>query len=207
MTKAKHRGYQGSTPIFCGFAKGFKVLLDSNQITRPTKNIVKKSLFDTISQDLKNISFVECFCGSGQIGLQALSMGAKESIFFEKDPGSFYNLSLNIKNFKVRFGDQNLHSYNMDFFNSLEILSSIKNRVILYIDPPFNIRDGYEYIYRDINDFVHSFDIKMTRKIDIIISEIPSSIAIDSIGDFKLYKLKKFGNTTLAYFKIPEENK
>lgn len=198
-----NKTYQGYTSINRGFAKGFRIHLDSNNITRPTKNIVKKSLFDTINIYLQDISFVECFCGSGQVGLNALSMGAREAIFFKKNIDSFKNLHANISNFKNRFSNTSIKSYNIDFFNSKAILENIENNMMLYIDPPFSSRQGYGNIYKDINEFVHSFDKKIIRKIDIIVSEMQSLVNIKSIGSFQLEKMKKFGNTALAYFKIP----
>ncbi|RDU59780.1 adenine methyltransferase [Helicobacter didelphidarum] len=86
-----------SFSISRGKYKGLKLLLESNATTRPTKALVKKSFFDTLQNVLQDTIFIECFAGSGQMGFEALSMGAKKVMFFEKDSRAFSNLLHNAR--------------------------------------------------------------------------------------------------------------
>lgn len=103
--------------------------------TRPTKAIVKESVFNTLSFFIKDKIFIEIFAGYGSMGFEALSRGAKRVIFLEKDKATFKILQKNI----AMFGSEKdkILAKNIDSF---EILSSgiiIDSGDILYFDPPF----------------------------------------------------------------------
>lgn len=184
--------------INSGFAKKFKLKIQSNRNTRSTKNIVKKSFFDIIRFDLKESYFVECFSGSGQIGLEAISNGAKACIFFEKNIQALEILKENVRNFNFKF-NSDIKVYNLDFFLSSDILSNLDN-IILYFDPPFNIRDDFKYIYENIDSYMKN--VKFEKKIKMIILESISNVNFQFIGNFKQYKKIKYGKTSLMFFRL-----
>ena len=102
QNKAKQNRTQNKKEKFMinrGKYKGLGLFLESNSTTRPTKALVKKSFFDTMQHNLYNKVFVECFAGSGQMGFEALSLGASSAVFFEKNMGAFKNLCENISLF------------------------------------------------------------------------------------------------------------
>lgn len=53
---------------------------------RPTQAIVRKAVFDLLGQDVEKAAFLDLFAGSGAMGLEALSRGASEAVFVEKNP-------------------------------------------------------------------------------------------------------------------------
>ena len=103
-----------------------RLALESNATTRPTKALVKKSFLDSMQWELRNCVFIECFAGSAQMGFEALSMGASGALFFEIDSKSFMLLSKNIETFRLKV-DSNIFIkyYNIDFFDSLDILETL----------------------------------------------------------------------------------
>ena len=62
-------------------SRNFYMLKD----TRPTQNLTRKALFDIIGHDLSDMEFLDLFAGSGAVGLEAVSMGAKKVTFAEKN--------------------------------------------------------------------------------------------------------------------------
>ncbi len=52
----------------------------------PTQGIVRKALFDILGQDMKGMTLLDLFAGSGSVGLEAISRGAMKATFVEKDP-------------------------------------------------------------------------------------------------------------------------
>ncbi|MDO5046048.1 RsmD family RNA methyltransferase, partial [Campylobacter sp.] len=70
--------------------------------------------------------------------------------------------------------------------------------VILYLDPPFDIREGFSQIYEKCLNLISNLDEK---QIYLIAIEHASSYTLpENIGKFTLVKNKKFGNTTLSYY-------
>jgi len=70
--------------IVAGKFKGKTLKLPSKETTRSSKMIVVESFFNTIQFDVIDSIVVEVFSGSGSIGLEALSRGAKKSYFYGK---------------------------------------------------------------------------------------------------------------------------
>ena len=70
--------------IISGKARGTKINTIEGQETRPTLDRVKESVFNIIQNEIKESTFVDLFAGSGAIGLEAASRGAKKAILCEK---------------------------------------------------------------------------------------------------------------------------
>lgn len=179
------------TTINSGIYKGKKLALPSSSTTRPTKAIVKGSFFDTYRYDLRGKVFIEMFGGSGSMAAEALSNGAKKAYAIEKDRDAFKLLS---SNFSLISKD--LVAINGDSFKEIPTLL-LGDEYILYIDPPFNIRDGFNDIYEKVINLINSLD----KRVVLVAIEHASSVKFEEkIGKFSLIKSKKFGLTTLTYY-------
>ena len=74
------------------------------------------------------------------------------------------------------------------------------DEVVLYIDPPFDIRDGFDDIYKKVVNLIESID---EENIFLIAIEHISKVKFDeNIGKFYQIKSKKFGLTTMSYYKV-----
>ncbi|MBD3823925.1 MAG: RsmD family RNA methyltransferase, partial [Epsilonproteobacteria bacterium] len=82
--------------IIAGKYKGKTLKLPSKESTRSSKAIVLESFFNTIQFDIIDANFVEVFAGSGSIGLEALSRGAKRVYFMERDKDALATLRSNV---------------------------------------------------------------------------------------------------------------
>ena len=190
------------TAIIAGKYKGKKLELPSLDVTRSSKSILKESFFNVLQFDIIDTLFVEAFGGSGSIGLEALSRGAKEAYFIEVDRSSYKTLQKNCEaidpqNSRVIFGDT--------FEKLPELLKNISTYdipTIVYIDPPFDYRKGMEDIYDKSFKMVEKFE---ADNIMLIAFEHVSSLKMpDSIGKYSLEKTKKFGKSSLSYYYLQE---
>lgn len=181
--------------IIGGKFKGRKLKMANLSTTRSSKAILKESLFNTLYTDVVGVNFVEFFAGTGSIGCEALSRGAKCGIFFEKDKDSYEVLKENLQticndcDYKIIFGDT---------FSTYKELN-LKTPSIAYFDPPFCIRDGMDDIYDRTFNIIKNLDSKVF--LYVIIEHISSIQTPQNIGNFTLIKSKKFGNSTLSYYK------
>ena len=183
--------------IIAGKYKGKVLKLPSKQTTRSSKSIVLESFFNTLQFEIIDATFVEVFSGSGSIGLEALSRGAKQIYFMERDRDALKTLKSNISQTdpsrcEVVSGDS--------FLNIDQIVSRLqkaKTDAYFYIDPPFSIREGMEDIYDKTMQLIASLP---TSVVKMIIIEHMSGLEIpQELGVFSIQKSKKFGNTTLTY--------
>ncbi len=184
------------TTILSGKNKGRKIILPSLKTTRSTKSIIKESYFNTIQFEIIGKNFFEVFAGSGSIGLEAFSRGAKKIYFIEKDFSAFEILKLNIENMKC----DNCMAIQADSFKEFsKIIKNIEEKTYFYFDPPFEIREGMNEIYNKTFALINNIPLNIC---DLITIEHMSNIKMpNEIGIFQKQKSKKFGKTTLSYYK------
>ena len=182
--------------INSGKYKGKKIFLPNILTTRVSKSIVRKSIFDTLQNEIFNIVFIEMFAGSGSVGFEALSRGASKIIFFENNPIAIQTLK---KNSQI-FPDENIEIIAGDSFENLpNKINKINEKMIIYIDPPFPIRKNMENIYQKVYDLFNRIN---NSKIEIaILEQLSDEVAPEILGNLINFKNKKFGKTTLRYFK------
>ncbi len=119
--------------IVAGEFKNFKLEVPQN--ARPITERVKTVLFDTIKEVLDKSSILDLFAGSGNIGIEALSRGAKLAVFVDSDKEATEILKNNVRKLNL---DRSTHKiFNLDY---LEFIKSFTgNFDIIFLDPPFKI--------------------------------------------------------------------
>jgi len=184
--------------IISGKFKGKTLNIPSKITTRSSKTIVLESFFNTLQFDIVDANFVEVFSGSGSIGLEALSRGAKKIFFMEKDRDALKILKSNISltdpsSCEIFAGDS--------FSNIDEVVSRLrksKEEAYIYIDPPFSVREGMEDIYDKTIALIKALPKECVNM--IIIEHMTGLELPDDMNGYSLKKSKKFGNTTLTYY-------
>jgi len=188
--------------IIMGKYKGKTLKLPSMETTRSSKAIVLESFFNTIQFDIIDSHFVEVFSGSGSIGLEALSRGAKKIIFMERDRDALKVLKQNISQTDPRACQIFAGDSYSNIREVVNILEKKNENAYFYIDPPFSIREGMEDIYEKMIKLIKSLPAKLVK---LIIIEHMTGLEIpNKIGLFKLKKSKKFGNTSLSYLSLDD---
>ncbi len=188
-----------TTKIIAGKYRGKLLELPSLGITRTSKAKLKESLFNVLQFDIIDKIFIECFAGSGSIGLEALSRDAKRAYFIELNQSSYRILIKNCNSLDINKCQTNLGDTFVQIPTILDSLVNSKDEIIVYIDPPFDYREGMKDIYNKSFNMIRNIK---NDNIFIIIIEHESSLEIPEIlGNFSLNKTKKFGKSSLSYFK------
>jgi len=184
--------------IISGKFKGKLLEIPSKISTRSSKTIVLESFFNTLQFDIVDSNFVEVFSGSGSIGLEALSRGAKKIYFMEKDRDALRILKKNIEQTDASLCEVYAGDSFLNINTIIKQLKSKKEDAYIYIDPPFSVREGMEDIYDKTISMIKALP-KVCVKM-IIIEHMTGLELEDTIGSFEIKKAKKFGNTTLTYY-------
>ena len=184
--------------IIAGKFKGKTLELPSKTTTRSSKAIVLESFFNTLQFDIIDANFVEVFSGSGSIGLEALSRGAKKIYFMEKDRDALGVLKKNI----AQTDSTKCEVFGGDSFENINaVIASLKRAgedAYFYIDPPFSYREGMEDIYDKTIALIENLPQEQVKM--IIIEHMSALNLPEAIGKYQAKKKKKFGKTTLSYF-------
>ncbi|EAK0441038.1 16S rRNA (guanine(966)-N(2))-methyltransferase RsmD [Campylobacter lari] len=193
-TSSKKQAQKIYTTIESGIYKGKKILLPSLDTTRSTKSIVKSCVFNVLRFSLQDKVFIEAFGGSALMALEARSNGCLKSYAIEKDKKAY---EIALKN--ASGVDQNTLCFNDDTFKKTpQIIQNSKEDIILYLDPPFDIREGFFDIYEKTLKLIENIQ---NSNVKIIIIEHHSTFKTPTkIQDYEKTKEKKFGLTTLSFY-------
>lgn len=183
--------------IIAGRARGRKLIPPATMETRPTLDRVKEAMFSTVQNYIQDAVVIDVFAGTGSLGLECASRGATEVYLIDKSPVTFPLLKENVKN--LNFEDC-CYPLNMDSYDALKSLAN-KGKVfdIIFIDPPY-CREMIPEAMKIIKEN------NMLKEDGIIVTKIDSIEEIyEGYEDILLSKSKKYGNTTVCYYKIMEE--
>ncbi len=187
-----------TTKIIAGAYKGKVLSLPSLDVTRSSKAVLKESVFNVLQFDIIDKIFIESFAGSGSIGLEAISRGAKRAYFIELDKKSYSILVKNCKSINIEKCQTIQGNAFVQTPLILDFLKNSKEEVILYVDPPFDYREGMEDIYDKSFRMIENIENSNIFK---IIIEHESKLEVPKIlGKFSLEKTRKFGKSSLSYF-------
>lgn len=121
--------------VIAGSAKRLKLKTVEGLDTRPTTDRIKETLFNMISVGMADCVFLDLFSGSGAIGIEALSRGAKEAVFVEQNAKAISCIRENLEFTKL---SKNAKVMKMDVLGALRQLEGSIIFDYIFMDPPYN---------------------------------------------------------------------
>lgn len=121
--------------VIAGKARRLNLKTIEGLDTRPTTDRIKETLFNMINDDVRDAVFVDLFSGSGGIGIEALSRGAKHAYFVENNKNAVKCIKENLVFTKLI---ENSTIMGDDVFAALNKLNANVIADIIYMDPPYS---------------------------------------------------------------------
>ncbi len=199
--------------IICGKIKGKNFYMPFGM--RPTPNIIRKAIFDIIGHDLANLDFLDLFAGSGAVGWEAISCGAKSLTLVERDPRcvNVIHENLNLLNLTDKDDegrgetssilpslggmDERVKILALDAFMAVKELAKRSQKLhFVFADPPY----GFD-LAKKILKTLEAYDILHPDSMVIIQSE-KLEILPSQEGRFILYKQRTYSNSQLSLYQI-----
>lgn len=119
----------------------------NGKITRPTKALVRKSVFDMIG-NMDDAEVLDLFCGSGIMGIEALSRGAQNAVFVDANRNVIELLKKNLRKLGI---EGTAECYAADYRTGIKALYKRERQFdIIFCDPPYNRVENEQilnYIY------------------------------------------------------------
>jgi len=115
---------------------------------RPTSDRLRETLFNVLADRVVGRSFVDVFAGTGAVGIEALSRGAREVVFIEKHGPAATLIKKNLESLGASAGTRILA---VDAVHGLEVLGKAKANEgkspdIVYVDPPYGNLEDYDRV-------------------------------------------------------------
>ena len=176
--------------VISGKARGVALKTPDGMLTRPTADRVKEALFSIIQFDIPGARVLDLFGGTGQLGIEALSRGAKEATFVDSQKTACALIRENLKRCRMEDAAYVVCSDYADFLKK-----SVKTYDIILLDPPYA-----EKFLENALKLITEIDILQSG--GIIVTERPVEKPLDF--DFSGYtrsKDYKYSKTILTIFR------
>ena len=180
--------------VITGKARGVQLKTPEGMLTRPTADRVKEALFSIINFDLPGAAVLDLFGGTGQLGIEALSRGAKRAVFVDQQQKACELIKENLR--RTRFTQQGT-VVRGDY---LEYLKRTKEKFdIILLDPPYA-----EIFLENALNCIAEIDI--LRDNGIIVTERPMEKALDvRMPGYSRSRDYKYGKTLVTLYRRENE--
>lgn len=170
--------------IIAGTARSLPLKTIEGRDTRPTTDKIKETLFNVLQFDVPDSYFLDLFAGSGQIGLEALSRGAKYAVFVENARKAVACINENINFTKF---NQNAAVISSDAVTAIRTLEGKYKFDIIFMDPPYNME-----LEKEVLETISTSDI--LKPSSIIVVEASKDTSFDYLEDmgYRIVKEKNY---------------
>lgn len=181
--------------VISGKSRGKKLIALEGNNTRPTLDRVKEALFNIIQFNIQDAVILDLFAGTGALGIEALSRGAKEVIFCDNFPDAIKVIKQNVKN------TNNLDKsiiINNDYNVALENISKQNKKIdIVFLDPPYKSNLAIEALQKIIMS-----DLLTEEGIAVIeTDDIQKEKEILKIKQTEIFDKRKYGSVWLIFIR------
>ena len=170
--------------IIAGKYKGRKIDTINNLTTRPMMGVAREGIFNTLQFAFENSEVLDLFAGSGSLGIEALSRGAKYVTFIENSTDCINQINKNLKEY--------VNDYSVINLNVSNYINHISNNFdIIFYDPPF------EYSPDNVNLDINQLSRNLKVGGFIVIHRHSNSPSTVLPKDVELYKEKNYGQSRI----------
>jgi len=176
--------------VITGSARGVQLKTPDGMVTRPTTDRVKEAMFSIIHFDIPGADVLDLFGGTGQLGIEALSRGAKSAVFVDAGEPACRLIRENLKRAKFERQGNVIRSDYLDY------LSRTKQQFdIILLDPP------YAEVFLE-NALKRITEIDILRSNGIIVTERPMGKELPwEYEGYERSRDYKYGKTLLTIYR------
>lgn len=174
--------------VITGTAKGRRLSTLNGNDVRPTTDMVKEAVFSAIQFDIEGRLFLDLFAGSGQMGIEAISRGAKGAVFIDINNEAISVIKDNLQ--KTSFTDK--AKVIKGEYSSF--LASTNERFdIAFLDPPYHIGILEKALFEVT---------KVMNEHGIIVCEHPTEVKVpEKLGEFSLERQRKYSKIIISIYR------
>lgn len=188
--------------IIAGKYKAKKLVSPRTNKTRPTLDRVKEALFSIINSYVKDANVLDLFSGTGNLGLESLSRGAKFAWMNDKEK---LGVSTIISNTKLTKAEKYVKITNKDYVKCLNQI--VKENIkfdIIFLDPPYDSNMGINSlnIISESKNKILSLDGVIVYETDkTFLSEIKDEQILENFENLVCIDTRNYGNIILKLYK------
>lgn len=170
--------------VIAGKAKRLQLKTPTGMDTRPTTDRIKETLFNMIQDELYDIYFLDLFSGSGGIGIEALSRGAKRAVFVEQNRNASDIIRDNLKYTHLHEQGEVM---NCTALSAVTMMQGREKFHVVFMDPPYG--KGLE---KEILRHPAFAQILEDKALIIVEADLETDLSDEDIVGFRLLKEKVY---------------
>lgn len=184
--------------IIAGTARSLPLKTIEGLETRPTTDKIKETLFNMLQQDIPGCYFLDLFAGSGQIGLEAVSRGARYAVFVENSRKAAKCIEDNIHFTKF---DTQCRLVTGDAASAVRTLEGTYQFDIIFMDPPYS-RELEKQVLQQLSGS------RILKEDTLIIVEAALDTEFDYVEalGFEITKFKKYKTNMHVFIRPKQES-
>lgn len=178
--------------VISGKCRGTHLMAPEGMETRPTTDRIKETLFNMIAFDLPECEFLDLFSGSGAIGIESLSRGAKRAVFVDQGEKALACIKSNLEKTKLTANAKVIGKNVLESIGMLGRNHEVFD--IIFLDPPYALEE-IDRILEAIekNNLLNEAGYIILERSTNSIVKLPQSLV--------LWKEKQYRTTTLSFIK------
>ncbi|MDO4788722.1 MAG: 16S rRNA (guanine(966)-N(2))-methyltransferase RsmD [Johnsonella sp.] len=185
--------------VIAGSARRLLLKTVEGKEVRPTTDRIKETLFNILQDKIEGCIFLDLFAGSGAIGIEALSRGAKKAFFVDKDRRALSCIEENLRHTKL---EERAKILRMDALTALNRLEKTEKEAfdIVFIDPPYEREEEEEILKRLIK-------MDLINQESLIIIELSKKTETeDLLKEWDVLKIKEYKSNKHVFIRRRQEN-
>ncbi|RKY37940.1 MAG: 16S rRNA (guanine(966)-N(2))-methyltransferase RsmD [Candidatus Omnitrophota bacterium] len=180
--------------VISGKFKKARIYVPKRVNIKPTASVVRRAIFDYLGEWVEDKNVLDLYAGTGALGVEALSRGARAAVFVEIDRRCINSLRRTLNGLR----NVNFEIVPLSVFQALPLLTGRKFDLV-FLDPPY----GMKLVKSTLME-MEECDIVKNNSI-IVAEHHKKEIFADRIGIFRLKLQKKYGETVISIFEVGNE--
>jgi 16S rRNA (guanine966-N2)-methyltransferase len=176
--------------VIAGSAKGIQLQAVPGKGTRPISDRVKEAVFNILGNEIIDARVLDLFAGTGSVGIEALSRGARQAIFVEKQGKATATIRTNLHHTKLQASAQIVRA---DVFKYLARVPTPFD--LIYIAPP-----QYQGLWRDTLLSLEANPDWLSPNGLAIVQIFPKELEPLDLVRLQLTEQRKYGSTLLCFY-------
>lgn len=181
--------------VISGTAKGTILHALEGKMTRPTLDRVKEAIFNIIQMDIQESVVLDLFSGSGALGIEALSRGARKAVLCDKSKSAINIIRLNLE--KTHLNEKAI-VLQEDYNKALNFLKDKYQFDLIFLDPPYR----EEFVKKSVEEII---ELDLLKKSGTIIIETDDDERIlKEIENLNvnIIDLRKYGRAKVIFLNL-----
>ena len=171
--------------VIAGKARRLQLKTPEGFDTRPTTDKTKETLFNILNPYLADSDFLDIFAGSGAIGIEALSRGAKYAAFIENNKAALDCINVNLRTTRLEEQGEVFSLTAKEGIRALEIKGKVFD--VVFMDPPYN-----KMLEKDVLLALQNSNIIYCDTIIVVEASLETNFDYLEDTRFRLFKRKEY---------------